>query len=201
MGFKAAQHYFTVVSLVNWFNLCLRCLLQEAQPHSGLLQASLISLYTMYVTWSAMTNNPSESPVVLVLSCSSTFLVACFAVIVLTVFFQYMYLLIICCSILIVLVSCPMTCYRNKELLFANSWHTFLVSCCVICLFLVKGNNEQACCDCRVSYMYVCASEIHLHTMWNSILPTQKYITHVFEKNPSFYILDLYLPISLILML
>ncbi|CAL8247865.1 unnamed protein product [Lota lota] len=30
---------------------------QEAQPHSGLLQASLISLYTMYVTWSAMTNN------------------------------------------------------------------------------------------------------------------------------------------------
>lgn len=34
---------------------------QEAQPTSGLLQASLISLYTMYVTWSAMTNNPSKS--------------------------------------------------------------------------------------------------------------------------------------------
>lgn len=34
---------------------------QEAQPSSGLLQASLISLYTMYVTWSAMTNNPSKS--------------------------------------------------------------------------------------------------------------------------------------------
>ncbi|KAJ3598596.1 hypothetical protein NHX12_002102, partial [Muraenolepis orangiensis] len=34
---------------------------QEAQPHSGLLQASLISLYTMYVTWAAMTNNPNRN--------------------------------------------------------------------------------------------------------------------------------------------
>ncbi|XP_029369651.1 serine incorporator 2 [Echeneis naucrates] len=33
---------------------------QETQPSSGLLQASLISLYTMYVTWSAMTNNPNR---------------------------------------------------------------------------------------------------------------------------------------------
>ncbi|CAG6015766.1 unnamed protein product, partial [Menidia menidia] len=34
--------------------------IQKAQPHSGLLQASIISLYTMYVTWSAMTNNPNR---------------------------------------------------------------------------------------------------------------------------------------------
>ncbi|KAM3595616.1 uncharacterized protein V6R79_000004 [Siganus canaliculatus] len=34
---------------------------QEAQPSSGLLQASVISLYTMYVTWSAMTNNLNKN--------------------------------------------------------------------------------------------------------------------------------------------
>nr|XP_020493688.1 serine incorporator 1-like [Labrus bergylta] len=33
---------------------------QEAQPSSGLLQASVICLYTMYITWSAMTNNPNK---------------------------------------------------------------------------------------------------------------------------------------------
>uniref|UniRef100_A0A8C5EW02 Serine incorporator 2-like n=1 Tax=Gouania willdenowi TaxID=441366 RepID=A0A8C5EW02_GOUWI len=33
---------------------------QDALPNSGLLQASLITLYTMYVTWSAMTNNPNR---------------------------------------------------------------------------------------------------------------------------------------------
>ncbi|XP_059810794.1 serine incorporator 1-like [Hypanus sabinus] len=34
---------------------------QEVQPHSGLLQASVITLYTMYVTWSAMTNEPDRN--------------------------------------------------------------------------------------------------------------------------------------------
>ncbi|KAM8795984.1 serine incorporator 2 [Eudromia elegans] len=35
--------------------------IQEAQPHSGLLQASLITLYTMFVTWSALANVPEPS--------------------------------------------------------------------------------------------------------------------------------------------
>ncbi|NXW74581.1 SERC2 protein, partial [Hirundo rustica] len=34
--------------------------IQEAQPHSGLLQASLITLYTIYVTWSALANVPGK---------------------------------------------------------------------------------------------------------------------------------------------
>uniref|UniRef100_A0A8D2QBK1 Serine incorporator 3 n=1 Tax=Zonotrichia albicollis TaxID=44394 RepID=A0A8D2QBK1_ZONAL len=34
--------------------------LQEAQPHSGLLQASLITLYTIYITWAALANVPSK---------------------------------------------------------------------------------------------------------------------------------------------
>jgi len=33
-------------------------IIQEHQPHSGLLQASFVSLYIMYLTWSAMTNSP-----------------------------------------------------------------------------------------------------------------------------------------------
>ncbi|XP_063212175.1 serine incorporator 2 isoform X3 [Chroicocephalus ridibundus] len=34
---------------------------QDAQPHSGLLQASLITLYTIYVTWSALANVPTQT--------------------------------------------------------------------------------------------------------------------------------------------
>lgn len=34
---------------------------QESQPRSGLLQSSVITLYTMYLTWSAMTNEPDRA--------------------------------------------------------------------------------------------------------------------------------------------
>ena len=35
-------------------------ILQEHQPRSGLLQSSVITIYTMYLTWSAMTNEPGK---------------------------------------------------------------------------------------------------------------------------------------------
>ncbi|XP_038624006.1 serine incorporator 1 [Tachyglossus aculeatus] len=34
--------------------------IQESQPRSGLLQSSVITVYTMYLTWSAMTNEPDR---------------------------------------------------------------------------------------------------------------------------------------------
>ncbi|NXF87156.1 SERC2 protein, partial [Eubucco bourcierii] len=47
---------------------------QNAQPHSGLLQASLITLYTVYVTWAALANVPTRScnPTLLVRSSNSS---------------------------------------------------------------------------------------------------------------------------------
>lgn len=35
--------------------------IQEVNPRSGLLQSSLLSVYVLYLTWSAMTNNPDTS--------------------------------------------------------------------------------------------------------------------------------------------
>lgn len=33
---------------------------QEALPNSGLLQSSVVTLYTIYLTWSAVGNNPDR---------------------------------------------------------------------------------------------------------------------------------------------
>lgn len=44
-----------------WTPVCVFVCLQESQPRSGLLQSSVITLYTMFLTWSAMTNEPGES--------------------------------------------------------------------------------------------------------------------------------------------
>jgi hypothetical protein len=35
--------------------------IQESQPRCGLLQSSVITVYTMYLTWSAMTNEPETN--------------------------------------------------------------------------------------------------------------------------------------------
>ncbi len=36
-------------------------IVQENQPNSGLLQASFVSLYILYLTWSAMSNQPDKT--------------------------------------------------------------------------------------------------------------------------------------------
>ncbi|KAM6946882.1 serine incorporator 1 [Lycodopsis pacificus] len=47
--------FCTVVSVVSVLHK-----VQESQTRSGLLQSSIITLYTMYLTWSAMTNEPDQ---------------------------------------------------------------------------------------------------------------------------------------------
>lgn len=44
---------FTVISILPK--------IQDVNPNSGLLQSAIISLYTMYLTWSAMSNNPDKN--------------------------------------------------------------------------------------------------------------------------------------------
>lgn len=43
-----------------WVDFAYLISVKESQPRSGLLQSSLVTLYTMYLTWSAMTNEPGK---------------------------------------------------------------------------------------------------------------------------------------------
>ncbi|KAM4681509.1 serine incorporator 1 isoform 3-T3 [Amazona ochrocephala] len=49
--------------------------IQESQPRSGLLQSSVITVYTMYLTWSAMTNEPDTG--LYLGNCTVSFRVKC----------------------------------------------------------------------------------------------------------------------------
>ncbi|KAK3576918.1 hypothetical protein CHS0354_017595 [Potamilus streckersoni] len=52
---------FNMILIVGVSVLAILPKIQEAQPRSGLLQSSVISVYVIYLTWSAMSNNPDES--------------------------------------------------------------------------------------------------------------------------------------------
>ncbi|XP_005993191.1 serine incorporator 1 [Latimeria chalumnae] len=59
----AANKAFISINLIFCIIISIVSILpkvQESQPSSGLLQASIITLYTLYVTWSAMTNEPDR---------------------------------------------------------------------------------------------------------------------------------------------
>jgi len=58
------QKFFISVNMLMCIGINILSILpkvQEAQPRSGLLQASLISLYTMYLTWSALNNSSNDN--------------------------------------------------------------------------------------------------------------------------------------------
>lgn len=58
-----AQKFFVTINMLLSIVLTVCSILpkvQEAQPSSGLLQASCITLYTMFLTWSALNNSASD---------------------------------------------------------------------------------------------------------------------------------------------
>uniref|UniRef100_A0A8D0HC31 Serine incorporator 3 n=1 Tax=Sphenodon punctatus TaxID=8508 RepID=A0A8D0HC31_SPHPU len=56
--------FFISINMILCIALSITSILpkvQEHQPRSGLLQSSIITLYTMFLTWSAMSNEPDRS--------------------------------------------------------------------------------------------------------------------------------------------
>lgn len=63
-GDCALHKFFVSFNLILCFGMSVVAILpkiQEYQPRSGLLQSSFITLYIMYLTWSAMANNPDRA--------------------------------------------------------------------------------------------------------------------------------------------
>lgn len=56
--------FFISINLILCFIVSIASILpsvQEVQPKSGLLQSSVVSLYAVYLTWSALSNNPDSN--------------------------------------------------------------------------------------------------------------------------------------------
>jgi len=63
VGQCKTHEFFITFNLILCFGMSVVAVLpkvQEHQPNSGLLQSSFVSLYVMYLTWSAMSNQPDE---------------------------------------------------------------------------------------------------------------------------------------------
>jgi serine incorporator 1/3 len=56
--------FFLSINIILCFGasiLSIAPAVQEKQPRSGLLQASVVTLYVTYLTWSALSNQPDRS--------------------------------------------------------------------------------------------------------------------------------------------
>lgn len=60
----ALNKFFITINLVLCVIVSVISILpavQERIPRSGLLQSAIVTLYTIYLTWSALSNNPDQA--------------------------------------------------------------------------------------------------------------------------------------------